>query len=102
MSSHIVAMVMLFTFTMQALSASVINHDEDRFPTDTPNVLSSWNESNVSSSNHSDHHQGGGHGIHVAKWNFEHVKEPLIITVAVLIAGLCKMGKTLILVSSSL
>ena len=35
----------------------------------------------------------GNHvGIHVASWNFEHVQEPLVITFALLVAALCKVG----------
>ncbi len=42
-------------------------------------------------SGHGDQH--GGHGIHVASWNFEHVRQPFIISIFLIIVAVCKLGK---------
>ena len=41
--------------------------------------------------NHSESH--GGHGIHVASWNFQYVKEPILITMFLIVTAICKLGK---------
>ena len=41
--------------------------------------------------NESEHHEI--HGIHVASWNYAYVREPFIISVFLLVAAICKLGK---------
>ena len=42
--------------------------------------------------NHTDHHDNG-HGVQLASIHLEYVKEPLIITMFLLVVALCKLGK---------
>ena len=50
------------------------------------------NSSHPDQGKHTDEHDGG-HGVHLAKWNFGYVMDPLIITVYALFVGLAKVGE---------
>jgi len=45
---------------------------------------------------HKESHLGHGepHGIHLASINYDYVKSPLLITVFLFAAGICKLGKS--------
>lgn len=42
--------------------------------------------------NNTDHH-GHIHGVEIAEWKFDELREPFIFTIVVLLAGLSKIGK---------
>ena len=60
------------------------------------------NDTHHNNSNHGDHHgndthhddaaHGEHHGIHVASINFDYVKQPLVVTLFMLVVVLCKIG----------
>ena len=40
----------------------------------------------------SDEHGGHGHGVHVAGWQYDYVKTPLLITIFLIVALISKLG----------
>ena len=50
------------------------------------------NDSHHGNMSHSSH-GGAHHGVHVASWQFEYVKSPLIISIFLIITLVSKMGK---------
>lgn len=54
-------------------------------------VLESYQ--NTTGSPEGDLHDDPQHGIHIASWNYEYVKEPFILTSLALLIGMFKIGK---------
>ena len=70
---------------------------------DSPTVLDDKNKTGYSEEE-TGHHNGsfppeehksehGGHSVHLAKWNYDYVMAPLLITLYALFVGIAKVGK---------
>lgn len=46
----------------------------------------------IAHENHTEEHEVHGHGVKVASFKFDYVKEPLVLTIFIIVIGIFKLG----------
>ena len=69
--------------------------DKENHPISIEDSNDNITDPHYNTSHGHDIHGNGHHGIHVASWNYEYVKGPLVITMFMIITAICKLGKQL-------
>ena len=80
-----VQLVIIFALTLQLRCVHLLEQTGPEGAVHTPEVKAAHVQN--------DSHDGGHHAISVVSWRFDYVREPLLLSLFILLAGVLKLGE---------